>query len=691
MVEIGSISILLALIVSIYVLGASVYGAKAGRRDFVKSAQNGALAVFFLIIIATAALVYSLINLDFSLKYVALNTSTDLSVIYRITSLWAGQAGSLLLWCLVLALYTALVVFGNRNKHRQLMPYVTATLSAVLIFFIFIVAFIESPFEKLPFVPTEGRGLNPILQNAYMAIHPITLYLGYVGVTVPFAFGMGALLSGRLGDEWIRLSRKWALIAWTFLAVGLLLGARWAYLELGWGGYWAWDPVENAAFMPWLAATAFIHSVMIQEKKGMLKKWNMVLIILTFFLSIFGTFITRSGIISSVHSFAQSDIGPLFLGFIAFILLFSFAMFIYRAKDLETENHFDSLLSRESAFIFNNLLFLGAAFTVFLGTIFPIISEAVTGQKILVGAPYFNIVNVPIALVLIFLMGVGPLISWRKASRENLIKNFMLPVILGVVTALILIALGIRDVTAVISYALCAFVTATVLTEFYKGVRVRSRRGENPFVALTRLVSRNKRRYGGYIVHIGVVLVVVGVTSSSVFVTEKMVTLKEGETTQLRNYTIRFDGIEQYTTDAKNATVAELTVFKGKKDLGTMMPEKNLYKYEGNREINQETEVALRSTFTDDLYLILSSVDTNGSATFRLMINPMVSWIWAGGFVLLLGGDCYNVAVGHKEQRGSIRKIFTGREGCNRKGVNLIVKGIFRFTITRKQLANKYY
>ncbi len=637
MVEIGSISILLSFIVSVYVLAASLYGAKARRRDFVKSAENGAIAVFVLLLIATGALLYLLINLDFSLKYVALNTSTDLAMIYRITSLWAGQAGSLLLWCLVLALYTALVVIQGRNKNRELMPYVTATLSVVLIFFIFIIGFVESPFEKLPFTPSEGNGLNPILQNAYMAIHPLTLYLGYVGVTVPFAFGMGALLSGRLGDEWIRLSRKWALVAWTFLAVGLLLGARWAYLELGWGGYWAWDPVENAAFMPWLVATAFIHSVMIQEKKGMLKKWNMILIILTFFLSIFGTFITRSGIISSVHSFAQSDIGPLFLGFIAFILLFSFGMYLYRSKELESENQFDSILSRESAFIFNNLLFLGAAFTVFLGTIFPILSEAVVGHKILVGSPYFNAVNVPIALVLIFLMGVGPVISWRKASRENIIKNFMYPVILSVLTAVVLVVLGIRDVTAVLSYALCMFVTVTVFTEFIKGVRVRSKRGENPLLAFTRLVSRNKRRYGGYIVHLGVVLIVVGVTSSSVFVTEKLVTLSEGESGTIRDYTLTFNGMEQYTTDAKNATKAELSVFKGQKDLGVMVPEKNLYKYEGNREINQETEVALRSTFTDDLYIILSNVGPDGTASFRVIINPMVSWIWAGGVVLLLG------------------------------------------------------
>ena len=517
------------------------------------------------------------------------------------------------------------------------MPYVLATLATVSIFFIGIIAFVESPFEKLPFIPLEGRGLNPILQNGYMAIHPLTLYFGYVGVTVPFAFGMGALLSGQLGDAWIRYSRKWALFAWTFLSIGLLLGARWAYLELGWGGYWAWDPVENAAFMPWLAATAFIHSVMIQEKKGMLKKWNMSLIIITFFLSIFGTFITRSGIISSVHSFAQSDIGPLFLGFIAFILLFSFAMFLYRMKDLETENSFDSILSRESAFIFNNLLFLGAAFTVFLGTIFPILSEAVTGNKILVGPPYFNRVNVPIALVLIFLMGVGPLISWRKASFKNLAKNFVYPLLLGILTVIVLLALGMTDVVALISFALCAFVTGTVFTEFIRGTRVRIKRGENFLLAFTKLVSRNKRRYGGYIVHIGIVLIVIGVTGSSVFVTEKQSTLAPGESMELRDYSLRFDGLRQYTTDAKNATIANITLFENGKQVDTIAPEKNIYKYEGNREINQETEVALRSTFKDDLYIILSGFNEDGSATIRVMINPLVNWIWAGGLVLVIG------------------------------------------------------
>jgi len=635
MVETGNISIFLAFILSVYVIVASVIGAKTKRDDLIKSAENGSLAVCFLLTIGAVSLIHALLNLDFSLKYVALNASSDLSTIYRITALWAGQAGSLLLWCLILSVYSSLVVIQNRRRSR-FTPYVLATLAAVSTFFIFLIAFVESPFEKLPFVAEEGRGLNPILQNAYMAIHPLTLYLGYVGVTVPFAFGMGALLSGKLDDEWIRQSRKWALLAWTFLGLGLLLGARWAYLELGWGGYWAWDPVENAAFMPWLVGTAFVHSVMIQEKRGMLKKWNLSLIILTFFLAIFGTFVTRSGIISSVHSFAQSDIGPYFLGFIGFILIFSFAMFTLRLDDLKSDNHFDSIISRESAFIFNNLLFLGAAFTVFLGTIFPIISELVTRDKILVGPPYFNRVNVPIGLVLIFLMGVGPLISWRKASKDNLIRNFTFPVAIGVLTSVILLLFGMRHIYALISFGLCAYVTATVFVEYYRGIRVRVRRGENYLRAFGRLISKNRRRYGGYIVHLGVVLVVIGVTGSSVFVKQKEATLKTGESMSVGDFTLRFDDLNQYTTDAKHGTAASLSVFDGERKIGAMAPEKNLYKYSGNREINQETEVAILSSFTHDLYVILSNFQ-DGSASFRVLINPMVSWIWAGGVVLLLG------------------------------------------------------
>jgi cytochrome c-type biogenesis protein CcmF len=637
MVETGNISVFLAFILSVYTLIASIIGGKTRKREFIKSAENGAIAVFFLLTIASAALIHALLSRDFSLKYVASNTSRDLSTIYTITAFWAGQAGSLLLWSWILSIYMTLVVLQNRGKNRELMPYVIATLAAISSFFIYLIGFVESPFEKLSFTAADGRGLNPLLQNPYMAIHPLCLYLGYVGVSVPFAFGIGALLSGRLGDDWIRNSRKWAILSWTFLGTGLLLGARWAYLELGWGGYWAWDPVENAALMPWLSGTAFLHSVMIQEKKGMLKKWNIALIIITFFLAILGTFITRSGIISSVHSFAQSNIGSYFLSFIGFILLFSFGVFILRLDRLKSENRFDSILSRESAFLFNNLVFLGAAFSVFLGTIFPIVSEAIRGEKILVGPPYFNRVNVPMGLILILLMGIGPLISWRRASKENLIKNFLYPTILGVLTAIVLFFFGIREIVALISFGLCAFVATTIFIEFYRGTMVRAKRGEAHVVALLRLISRNRRRYGGYIVHIGVILIVIGITASSAFVSQKEATLKPRESMSVGRYTLKFDGIKQYTDNAKDITAATLFLYNSGNKLDVLVSKKILYKYEGNRDIDNQTEISLRSTFRDDLYVIFTNFDGNGTASFRVLINPMVSWIWAGGVVLVVG------------------------------------------------------
>ncbi len=638
MAEVGSSSVFVAFVISLYTLIASMVGGKSGRGELVRSAYNGAIAVCILLSIASGSLIYELLIRDFSLKYVASNTSRDLSTIYTITAFWAGQAGSLLLWSWILSIYMTLVVVQNRGKSRELMPYVIGTLAAISTFFIYIVGFVESPFERLAGVVSDGRGLNPLLQNPYMAIHPLCLYLGYVGVSVPFAFGMGALISGRLGDEWIRNSRKWTILAWTFLGTGLLLGARWAYLELGWGGYWAWDPVENAALMPWLTGTAFLHSVMIQEKKGMLKKWNMSLIIITFFLAILGTFITRSGIISSVHSFAQSDIGSYFLAFIGFVLIFSFVMFMMRLDNLRSENRFDSILSRESAFLFNNLAFLGAAFSVFVGTIFPIVSEALRGEKILVGPPYFNRVNVPMGLILILLMGVGPLISWRRASRENLVKNFLYPGIIGAIVGIVLFILGIRGVSALISFGLCAFVGATIFTEFYRGTRVRARRGEYHVVALMHLIRRNRRRYGGYIVHIGVILIVIGITASSAFVVQKEATLKRGQSMRVGRYGLRFEGIKQYRDDVKDITAATLSLYNGgDKPIDVLTSKKVLYRYEGNREIDNQTEVALRSTARDDIYVIFVNFDGKGSANFRVLINPMVSWIWAGGLVLVLG------------------------------------------------------
>ncbi len=653
--QIGNAALYFAFFLSLYTVVASLIGIRFKNGNIIESGKNSALSIFILLFISCGALVYELIDLNFSLRYVVLNTSTDLPIIYRFTALWAGQAGSLLLWGFILSAYSAIAVFKFGKRGSLFNSHFAVVAFSILAFFLYLVTFVENPFQKAPFTLDEGRGLNPILQNGYMAIHPVTLYLGYVGLTIPFAFGMAALMSGKLDDTWIRNSRKWTLFAWTFLSIGLVLGARWAYLELGWGGYWAWDPVENAAFMPWLSATAFLHSVMIQERRGMLKKWNMVLLIITFFLTLFGTFITRSGIISSVHSFAQSDIGLPFLCFIAFVLIFSFAAFTYRLKDLDSEESFDSILSRESAFIFNNLLFLGAAFTVFIGTLFPIISEALAGEKILVGPPYFNKVNVPIGLVLIFLMGIGPLIPWRKASSDSLKKNFLLPIIAGVSTGVILFVLNIRDVVALATFSICGFVVCTVVVEFYKGVSVRMSRKENVFTAFTKLISKNKRRYGGYIVHIGIVLIVIGITSSSTFNEERKVILSIDEKTEVGKYELQFKGIETYNNDAKNGTRANLELSHGGNRIGMLYPEKNIYKYEGNREINQETEVALRSTLTDDLYVILSDVNNDGSVTIRVFINPMVSWIWAGGMVVLLGAIT-TMLPGLKRKRGNVLK-----------------------------------
>ena len=649
MSDLGSTAVLLSFFVTLYALAASAVAAKTGSAAFSRSAENAILSVSFLLLVAVGCLVHGLVTLDFSLRYVALNTSTDLPVVYRVTALWAGQSGSLLLWSFVLSLYMSFSVI--RSPDRAAGTYVNAVLCFVALFFLFLVAYIEDPFEKLGLAVDEGRGLNPILQNAYMAIHPLTLYVGYVGVTVPFAFGMGALISGNLGSGWIRNSRKYALFSWTFLSVGLLLGARWAYLELGWGGYWAWDPVENAAFMPWLTATAFLHSVMIQERRRMLMRWNLVLLIVTFFLSIFGTFITRTGIVSSVHSFARSDIGQPFVGFMVFVLVFSFALLALRSGELRSERGFESALSRESAFLFNNLLFLGAAFAVFLGTIFPILSEAVTGKKILVGPPYFNAVGVPMGLVLILLMGVGPLVSWGKSSSANLARNFLFPAASGAVVLAALVASGMRDLIALVTFSICGFVASTVFVEYFRGIRVRTRRGENPVSALLNLISRNRRRYGGYVVHLGVVLLVVGITASSVFVTQREVVLEKGDSFFLGGYELVFTELRRFSNDAKDGVSAELSVARNGRSVGVMRPEKNVYKYEGNREINQETEVALRSTFRDDLYIILSQVGESGEVSVRALLNPMVNWIWAGGVVVVFGAFVTMWPGGEKRRR----------------------------------------
>jgi cytochrome c-type biogenesis protein CcmF len=518
-------------------------------------------------------------------------------------------------------------------------------------FFLVLLLTVSDPFQELSFIPADGRGLNPMLENPGMIFHPPTLLLGYVGLTIPFAFAIAALLTRRLGDEWLIAIRRWTLLAWLFLAIGNILGAWWAYVELGWGGYWAWDPVENASFMPWLVATAFLHSIMMQRRRGMLKVWNMVLIILTFALTLFGTFLTRSGVIASVHTFAESPLlGYLFLSFIGVTLIGSLVLLYYRSADLKSEAEMESLVSRESTFLLNNLLLVGAAFAIFLGTIFPVISEAVRGVKISVGPPFFNQVNGPIFLVIILLTGICALIGWRRASIRNLVRNFLWPLVMALALGIVLFIVGMRQWYALIAFFLCGFVLFTILYEWFRGTRARHRmRAENYLKAFFGLILANRPRYGGYIVHIAIILIATGIVGSSFYDTEEFVILEPGESMTIkspatnRNYTLTYENIDYFSTQSRQVFTATLSVYNQERLIGGLMPEKYFHRSHGSI-----TEVAIRSSFLEDLYVIPDTnfwaadgtviFDEEDPAAFTVLINPLVGWMWIGGVVLVLGG-----------------------------------------------------
>lgn len=635
MSELGRLAIVLGFIVAIWGSAASIMGGLRRDRALVASGTHAAYAFSALVGLAVFALLQLLLARDFNVEYVASYSSTTLPTWYTIAALWGGMKGSLLFWTFILAVCNALVQFQNRRKNRDQMPWVTATLLITGGFFLSLLVFITDPFERLPFTPNEGSDLNPLLQNYWMTIHPPSLYLGFVSTTVPFAFAIAALATGKLGDTWIRTTRRWALFSWFFLSLGNLFGAAWAYVVLGWGGYWAWDPVENAALMPWLTASAYLHSVMIQEKKDMLKVWNMVLVILTFALTIFGTFLTRSGVISSVHSFTQSGLGPFFLVFLGVILVVSVGLLLWRLPLLKSRSELESVFSREAAFLLNNLLLVGIAFTIFWGTIFPVISEWVRGVKITVGPPFFNQVNAPLALALMFLMGVGPVIAWRRASWPSLKRAFAAPVAAGVLTGVVALAMGAGNFYAIVAFSISSFALATVFTEFWKGMRVRqTMMGESPLTALSRLIGKNRRRYGGYIVHVAMVMIFVGIVASSVFKIEKQVGLEPGGSVEIGGYTVRFDGVEDESSAHVEIRKARLAVFDQGEQLGFVFPEKRFYK----KPQQPTTEVAIWSTLGSDLYTILGSYDPeSGVGVFQIYLNPMIAWMWIGGFVLAFG------------------------------------------------------
>ncbi len=641
----GHLSLWVAFLVGLWGAITGFAGGAQDRRDLQQSARHATFALFGALLVAVISLEIAIFRHDFSLEYVAAYTSRNLPTFYLWSALYAGQKGSLLFWATVLSLFAMLVQLMTSGRHRVYLPYVAAVTCAVATFFITVMLFAANPFERLAFVPLDGRGMNPQLQNPGMVFHPPMLYLGYISITIPFAFAIAALLSKRLDSDWLVAIRKWTLVSWLFLSIGLILGMWWAYVELGWGGYWAWDPVENAALLPWLVMTAFLHSVMIQEKRGMLKKWNLALIIGAWLLSIFGTFITRSGVIASVHSFTQSSVGYFFLAFLVLAAALSFALYASRLPLLEAEATLESMVSREASFLFNNLLLIGIAFSVLWGTLFPILSEAIKGTKITVGPPFFNQVNVPLGLALLAMTGIGPLIAWRRASIPNLKRQFAVPLTSGVFVLLILLVAGVRDVGALMAVSIGGFVFGTVAQEFARGARARHRQyGEPTPYAFVQLLARNRRRYGGYIVHVAIVLLFVAFAGMA-FKTETEATLRPGESAELKGrdghvYTFTHLGISQYNALNRQVTAALIDVRRDGKAIGRLRTEKRQHVDAlGNPTFEPSTEVGIMSGLRVDLYVVLAGL-VNGTeqAVFRFTINPLVWWVWFGGFVLVIGG-----------------------------------------------------
>ena len=639
MENLGSLAILLAFCLSVYAVAGSLIGAWKRNGFLIASARRAVYAIWLLVTVASSVLVVSLLTGDFRLAYVVQHSNRAMPALYKFAAWWGGQEGSLLLWSWLLACYSAVVVFANRRKHRGMMPYVTATLMVTQGFFLILNSFVANPFRVLAVgrgitEVADGNGLNPLLQYPAMAIHPPMLYLGYVGFAVPFAFAVGSLITRQPGDAWIYTTRRWTIVTWLFQSCGILLGAAWAYAVLGWGGYWGWDPVENASFLPWLTATAYLHSVMMQEKKGMLKVWNMVLVSGTFFLCIFGTFLTRSGVVSSVHAFAQSPIGKYFVGFLAIGIAATIYLILDRLDYLKTEARLESVISRESSFMFNNLMLVAACFAILWGTLFPVISEAVTGEKISVGAPFFNRINIPIGLFLLFLTGVGPLFAWRRTSIESLRRNFQWPLAAALVLVAGLAAAGLRHAYALTSFGLCLFVAWTIAAEFYKGARaIRTRTGRNLLLAAVELTHRNTRRYGGYIVHLAIVLMFIGFTGSA-FNLDTTAQVKVGDTIRLGRYDIKVKDVRESDNENYSSNLAVVEVFANGRWLGSLEPERRFYK--ASRQ--GTSEVAIRRGLNEDLYLNFAGMsDDNQRAVIQAYVFPLVSWIWIGFWVLIFG------------------------------------------------------
>jgi len=641
---IGELSLWVALLMATWSATVSFAGGRMGRADLAASGERANYATFAFVVLSSIGLWSALLSSDFSLRYVASYTSANLPAVYKFAAFWGGQQGSMLFWCLILSFYSAIALYANRRRNRELMPYVTGTLAIVQVFFLATTAFGANPYARLDWIPPDGTGLNPQLQNPGMATHPPMLYLGYVATAIPFAFAIAALISRRLDAEWLGAVRRWSLVSWLFLTVGITLGMWWAYVELGWGGYWAWDPVENASLLPWLTGTAFLHSIMIQEKRGMLRKWNVTLVVTTFLLSILGTFITRSGVIESVHSFAQSPVGSWFASFLVVAIAATAYLVTTRLKDLEARAELESMVSREAAFLYNNVVLVGIAFSVLWGTLFPIISEAVRGSKITVGPPFFNTVNIPLGLLLLALTGIGPLIAWRRASVANLKRQFASPVAGGLLLGAAFFALGMRDPYALVSYTLAGFVATTITQEFVKGVGARRRmHSESVPLAFVRLIARNRRRYGGYIVHLGVVVLFAAFAGLAFKKEYDLALAPGGSFTAVdpynRTWTFTSQGVSRYEELNRQVTAVVLEAKQGSRPPTLIKSEKRQHvDSRGMPTFEPSTEVGILESLRQDVYLVLHGVSGEETAEVRISFNPLVWWVWYGGLIMAIGG-----------------------------------------------------
>lgn len=648
--------LLITFLLSFYGIGAALYGGLKNRPVWVESARLAMLLTFPMISLVALILVILLLTQRYEVAFVYNVTSSTMPFYLRITALWGGQSGSLIFWSWLMSAFASAVTLRKWDRDREFLPWVIVVSLVTLVFFVGLNLFVENPFERFWFSPStgtiqamfppanstliqpdDGRGLNPLLRHPGMIIHPPMLYLGFVSFVIPFAFALSALITGRSDDRWIRLTRRWTLIAWLFLSLGLVLGARWAYDVLGWGGYWGWDPVEIAAFMPWLTGTAFLHSVMIQEKRGMFKRWNMVLVILTYSLVIFGTFLTRSGVLSSVHAFAQSAVGPLFFGFIGITFVAALALLLWRWNELSSEGEMHSLLSRESLFLINNLLFMGILAVCFWGVIYPLISELITGDKVTVGPPFYERATGPQFAALLLLMGIAPLSAWGRSTYKTLGRALWKPFLVSIVVLVGAILFGVRNWAALLGFWVIGLASAVTLYDYGRAIWARHRaRRENLALATFRLVARNRRRYGGYLIHLGVVLMALGIVGIELFQTETQGTIRPGEKLTLSNYSVVFRDLAEFDTpDGRNVARAVVDVYQNDIYIGELYPRRDYY-YEAEQPM---TIPGVRSTMEDDLYVLLADwqpISANG-ATFKVYHNPLVNWLWLGGFVFILG------------------------------------------------------